>query len=1155
MKYFLTISALALCGLLQGAEEFCPGGVSVDFARISQERFSGKASKSVNYFTHNWKPGTVFLHTPDPKALPARAKAIPLIKFSKSGGNENFILKTEKPVSIFDSIGKYAKNISASWTQTVNFPDNKGGEYRLRFKSKLQTLKVPGSPMSLVVISTKSDNKNNKTFVKPFRCGTKDFAPNELTFQFPEGTVSALFYLRLDNCGIMEIESPVLEKVTHSYPVEATLHPFGKMDNTFVLSQNDPALITFVLKRNVPVSQLKVDSPVFEITLPKEVEFVSAGAPLKFLSRKGNTLYFDASFWKKRLQIFDGYETHMKLPILVTTKAPAGECREAARFQLTDGGKLLSEPTTFKVRIAPQIPAAAKGSIFLPGYQPMGIYLEFEKESARKMFAEFSGRTGFRWICLNFDEKTTKFYRDNGTTHITPELYWLANGYRIGPAATKPEYAKYKAIGKTTSFDILNGTCPAAIYNKTPFYTDVYEPYLKKELKGKDGVISNWEPFMFHGQGCFCDTCRDEFADFVKISKEEMKKLWPKELTITGKYYKEGVRFRSIQHGKLVKTIHASVNKFTSGKAGFIPEIVWIVCADTNARGGANGEHDPLDYASSLTYIDPWGPYTGWQTMEPWNYTKGENLSTYVAAKYVRRFMTEKLGKKCPRLVALPHGIQGKFWVTTPEAMAMEVTGFFLQGYHAAHLYLYPHGYDNRYWRVMAENNSLIALHEDVVFNGKRLTGKGSVTPVTPYPAPKKRINPRYLVNPAPESLLQIETFCKGNVTVAAVGNFWQKGDVFFTLKIQGLEKNTSYALTEVAKKRTFVNDNGKFFTGAELEKGVLLHAGALRWVFFTIEKSDKAALPGKKIFPRQLKEAMKAHLPAIEKGAAEERVLDEAIEAEFRKSELRPLANGALKCTPAAGKDDSQVLLFNAGKNTLTFELQNCTLKNWTIDGILWGEAFGVPMFWEPANAATARYTVTKQEVVPEGIRVVAEKLFNRQNSAALEHLTIRQTILVSKDLRTLKISTELIDSHNAETGSGSFTLGFRYHFFPGNMNDRKGDILMSSKGKELIFTRKMKRQIYALGMTPATQKISKLFECADAPVLLDNGTVFMRKEGAKDRVRMQGFPQKLFGGYAVWDTPDNKFPTFEPFFQPVTIKDGQKAAFSIELKAEKIK
>ena len=87
MKHFFTISALALCGLLQGAEEFCPGGVSVDFARISQERFSGKASKSVNYFTHNWKPGTVFLHTPDPKALPNRAKAIPLIKFSKSGGN------------------------------------------------------------------------------------------------------------------------------------------------------------------------------------------------------------------------------------------------------------------------------------------------------------------------------------------------------------------------------------------------------------------------------------------------------------------------------------------------------------------------------------------------------------------------------------------------------------------------------------------------------------------------------------------------------------------------------------------------------------------------------------------------------------------------------------------------------------------------------------------------------------------------------------------------------------------------------------------------------------------------------------------------------------------------------------------------------------
>ena len=154
MKYLLTISALAICGLLQGAEEFCPGGVSVDFARISQERFSRKTAQSVNLFTPEWKAGTVFLHSPDPKALPARAKAIPLIKFSRSGDKENFVLKTEKPASIADTIGKYAKNISASWTQTVNFPDNKGGEYRLRFKSKLQTLKVPGSPMMWLKLSS-----------------------------------------------------------------------------------------------------------------------------------------------------------------------------------------------------------------------------------------------------------------------------------------------------------------------------------------------------------------------------------------------------------------------------------------------------------------------------------------------------------------------------------------------------------------------------------------------------------------------------------------------------------------------------------------------------------------------------------------------------------------------------------------------------------------------------------------------------------------------------------------------------------------------------------------------------------------------------------------------------------------------------------------
>ena len=1148
---FLTAAFLCFSG---SAGEFSPGGVSVDFHKISEARFASAGEKKNNLFTPQWKPGTVFLHSPDPRAQKLRSKALPFIKFSKQELKNSFILKTAKGSEIADVAGKYARSISASWTQSVPLPDTRGGDYRLTFRSKVTPAGKKAAPLSAAVITLKMvKGKKGSAIVKVFHSSATEFVKNEIVFQFPEGTESALFYLRLDGCGTMEIKDPVLEKVQHAFPVEAALYPNGKLDNVFVLSQNDPAVMAFILKRNVPAAALKLKEPVFKVTLPPEIEFVDHAYPLKLISRKGNTLFFDASFWISRLQRFDNYETHMKLPLLVTTKAAVGEYAGTGTFQLTDSGKNLTEEMFFKFRVIPQIKKAAQSNIFLPGYQPMGLYLDFSKKASRKLFADFSGRAGFRWICQSFDPETTAFYRRSGAKLITPELYWLANGYRICPQ--KPDYAKFKSLGKTSSFDVNQGTCPAAIYNKTPFFHDTFVPYLKKELKGKDGVVANWEPFMFHGQGCFCDTCCKEFADFVKIPHAEMKKMWPKELTITGKYYAQGVRFRSLQHAKMVKTIHEAVNKVTSGKAGFIPEIVWITCADTTARGGSNSEHDPLDYAGDLTYIDPWGPYTGWQSLTPYNYKKGENLETYVAAGRVRSFMKKNLGSKCPRLVALPHGIQGKFWVTTPEAMAMEVTGFFVQRYHAAHLYLFPQGYDNRYWSVMAENNDLIARNEEFVFNGKCITENVAAEPVSPFPSPKKRISPRYLVDPAPESLLQYEAFRKGETILVAAGNFWQKGEVFFKLKVKGLKKNASYAVTEAAFNRSFVSESGRFFTGAELEKGVMLHAGALRWAFFRIEPAGKEVSAYKKITPQQLLSAMKKRLSVIDKAAAEEKKQDDAIEEEFRKAELRTLVNGPLKCMPAPGREGGQVLNFSSGKNSLSFDLQHCAIRNWVIDGTLWSEQMGRPMFWEPSNAADARYRIVRQDVEGSGITVTAERLFNRRNSAALEHLTIRQTMFVSKDLRSLKLTTELIDSHNAETGGGGFTLGFRYHFFPGNMDGRSGEILLSSGGKPYNYQRTMERLIFAKGKSASAAKIGKLFECHNTPLLIDKSDVSLRHKKSGDVLKIKAAPEKLFAGYAVWDTPNLKYPTFEPFFHPVSIENGKSAVFTLEMKAEKAK
>ena len=151
------------------------------------------------------------------------------------------------------------------------------------------------------------------------------------------------------------------------------------------------------------------------------------------------------------------------------------------------------------------------------------------------------------------------------------------------------------------------------------------------------------------------------------------------------------------------------------------------------------------------------------------------------------------------------------------------------------------------------------------------------------------------------------------------------------------------------------------------------------------------------------------------------------------------------------------------------------------------------------------------------------------------------------------MKISSTLIDSHNAETGGGSFDLGFRYHFFPGNLSGQNGDILLAAKGKDLVHQRSFEQRVYVKEMGSSASVMNKLFECPKAPVLIDKSTAYMRYRNGKERLKIQAYPEKLFAGYAVWDTPKQKFPTFEPFFHPVRIEKDKSAVFTFELKVEK--
>ena len=87
---FLAAAFLCFSG---SAGEFSPGGVSVDFHKISEARFASAGEKKNNLFTPQWKPGTVFIHSPDPRTQKLRSKVLPFIKFSRKDLKDSFTLQ------------------------------------------------------------------------------------------------------------------------------------------------------------------------------------------------------------------------------------------------------------------------------------------------------------------------------------------------------------------------------------------------------------------------------------------------------------------------------------------------------------------------------------------------------------------------------------------------------------------------------------------------------------------------------------------------------------------------------------------------------------------------------------------------------------------------------------------------------------------------------------------------------------------------------------------------------------------------------------------------------------------------------------------------------------------------------------------------------
>ena len=184
-------------------------------------------------------------------------------------------------------------------------------------------------------------------------------------------------------------------------------------------------------------------------------------------------------------------------------------------------------------------------------------------------------------------------------------------------------------------------------------------------------------------------------------------------------------------------------------------------------------------------------------------------LLAFSAARDVRRMTDADYGDKAPVLMAFPHGVQGTTWITQPEYLEMEYDAHFFNRWRACCAYYFPHGYDARYWRAIANAAERAARYESFILDGKCADGTTRAEPPGDFPACRNL--KEYIDGAKGVSLLCSAAFELGGERIVAVFNFADDRAADFTLKATGLPPG---------RYRVVREDGADFGTWSESELG-----------------------------------------------------------------------------------------------------------------------------------------------------------------------------------------------------------------------------------------------------------------------------------------------------------------------------------------------
>ena len=731
----------------------------------------------------------------------------------------------------------FAGTITNSLTKTLPLPTTNGGLWRVSARYRMRHAQ-PGAAMFRVT-------PGPARAFNILENGT-DWGELSTLAEVPPGTPSlkVSFIFARDSSVTFDYKDLSLVDETPRPPVVFKEMPMGNLDGRFAVAAGRCGMLEYYWHKTATAPKnIKHQNLHFEITLPPGIEHVdSSFADKKTIKTETRSDGSSVTTFARRpglylRDVLNNYDA-LRITVRATGKPGAGG-KGQLKVKYADkaeGFEMAADPVDFFV-IAPV--SAQKPKRYCNGVMTGRMFSNLST-AATEGLSQMMTDAGVTWIVARDSAETYALWRKLGVKYITPSAWQFNNGFQIGNGKL-PESDRYVAVNVNPNDRhaqaILNGTCPISVYEQSHFFRTNTIPFIQSYVKGSDGCWSNWEPYMFNRKGCMCQKCCRAFAKYIGKPYEEIAAKWPKCIMSGGEYFMDVLKFRSLEHAKVVKTLDRVVREATGGDAslGFIPAIAWIEMASWWRPRNYAAEVQAIDYAGALRWMNPWGPYVAWESNNPYIYTKRKPLCHFFAAQDVRRTVNADYPAGArPKLMALPQGYQCGHWLSQPEHISMALDSYFFNGWESTIEYYFPRGYDARYWNAFAEATDRAAKFERFVFDGRRTDTESVVEPFAGVYASPARMLSGYLPEYRNISPLQSVSYDLDGTRIVAVFNFWQKGEAFFTLKTKGLKRGRYEIRLEDGTRRV-PSAKRAFYSAEELAAGVKLSVGAARTRVFEI--------------------------------------------------------------------------------------------------------------------------------------------------------------------------------------------------------------------------------------------------------------------------------------------------------------------------------